>query len=342
MKDLLQKTSMLLKLSYILFFLIAFFALSLYILERNPSLLKLKAGISKTTWRPKSIETDLPDGERGELVKYGYELITNTPKLIGPSVVDSNMRFAGNNLSCNNCHLNGGRKIGAGSFVGVTNRFPQFRGRENKMGTMEERINGCMERSMNGKVLPKDSRELRAMIAYMTWLSEYVPEDMEKLYKGYVKINIPNERADTTKGRLLYNLKCKVCHQENGKGTPSPEGGGYLYPPIGGQDSFNDGAGMHRVITAAEFIKGNMPFGATYDNPKVTDEQAYHIAAYINTFDRPSKANKEADFPDKKLKPVSTPYGPWVDSFPPEQHKFGPFQPIMAFYKEKYDLNKTK
>ncbi|MGM0580876.1 MAG: c-type cytochrome [Bacteroidota bacterium] len=342
MKDVLPVALKLLRLAYLLFFLLVIFGLSAYLLERNPSLLIFETEESKVTWRPKSIETDLPEGKRGELIKYGYQLITNTPKLIGPLATDTKMQFAGNKLSCNNCHLNGGRKIGSGSFVSVTHRFPQFRGRENKIGTMEERINGCMERSMNGKPLPKDSKEMKAIIEYMTWLSNDVPEDMRKLYKGYPKINIPNERADTIQGRILYNEKCKVCHKKNGKGTPNLEGDGYLYPPLGGNYSFNDGAGMNRVITAAQFIKGNMPLGATYDNPLVTDEQAYHIAAYINTFDRPSKANKEADFPDEKLKPVSTPYGPWADNFPPEQHKFGPFQPIIKYYKEKYDLNKTK
>lgn len=100
---------------------------------------------------------------------------------------------------------------------------------------------------------------------------------------------------------------------------------------------------MHRVITAAEFIKANMPYlQATVDQPVLTDEEAYHVAAYINSFDRPQKANPEIDFPDKKLKPVSTPYGPWVDDFTAEQHKYGPFQPIMAFYEEQYGIKKKK
>ena len=131
---------------------------------------------------------------------------------------------------------------------------------------------------------------------------------------------------------------------ENGKGIQKQgnQFTGYINPPLGGSDSYNDGAGMNRVITAAQFIKGNMPFGATHDSPQVTDEEAYHIAAYINTFSRPEKKNKEIDFPEKKLKPVSTPYGPWADSFSAEQHKFGPFQPIILFYKKEYNITKTK
>lgn len=100
---------------------------------------------------------------------------------------------------------------------------------------------------------------------------------------------------------------------------------------------------MHRIITAAEFIKGNMPYLlATWDNPVLSDDEAYHVAAYINSFDRPEKANKELDFPDKKLKPVSTPYGPWTDTFSAEQHKYGPFQPIMAYYEKEFSMKKSK
>jgi thiosulfate dehydrogenase len=296
-------------------------------------------------WSPKSIETDLPVGEKGAKIKYGYLLITKTSDQIGLLAKDSSRRYAGNNLSCNNCHLNAGRKIGSGSFVGVADRFPQFRGRENKEGTLEERINGCMERSMNGRILPEDSEEMKAMIAYMNWLSEDVPPETEKLYKGYVKIKIPDFPANPIVGKKLYQIHCEQCHMDDGRGVkipPEDQFSGYIYPPLSGHDTFNDGAGMNRVLTAAQFIKGNMPFGAKHDLPLVSDEEAYHLAAYINTFERPLKVNKEADFPDKTLKPVSTPYGPWVDDFPAKQHKFGPFPPIIAFYKEQFNLVKTK
>jgi thiosulfate dehydrogenase len=50
-------------------------------------------------------------------------------------------------------------------------------------------------------------------------------------------------------------------------------------------------------------------------------------------------ANLDRDFPDRTTKPVDTSYGPWADSFPPEQHQFGPFGPIQAYYKK---LKKSK
>ena len=303
---------------------------------------KSKEEISK--WRIKNIRFDLDEVPEKELIEYGYLLITNTSEYIGPLSSDPIMKYAGNNLACNNCHLDAGRKIGSGSFVGITNRFPQFRGRENKIGTLKERINGCMERSMNGKKLPQNSKEIEAILAYMKWLSEDVPPDIEQLYKGYVSIEIPEYPADPKIGKSLYNQFCQRCHMEQGEGFKAigKNNNSYMYPPLGGHDSYNDGAGMNRVLTAAQFIKANMPFGATYDRPILSDEEAYHIAAYINTLDRPQKERKEQDFPDKKLKPVSTPYGPWADDFEAQQHKFGPFPPIIKYYKETFGIQKNK
>ncbi|MDC6389311.1 c-type cytochrome [Maribacter sp. PR1] len=295
-------------------------------------------------WQPKNVLKAWDDGSMSPSVKKGFLLVSETSGQMGPNAEDPNNRFAGNNLSCTNCHLQYGIQAGSGSWVGVVKRFPQFRGRENRMGDLQDRINGCMERSMNGKKLPKDSEEIKAIIAYMDWLGEGLPKEKEKEYKGYPKIKIPEVKVDLTVGKAVYDKECVVCHGADGQGIKKPDATkGYLYPPLWGPDSFNNGAGMHRVITSAEFIKSNMPFGlATYKNPKLTDAEAYHVAGYINSFDRPVKSNTKEDFPDKKLKPVSTSYGPWLDTFSQEQHKYGPFPPIIAYYKEKYNIEKSK
>ncbi|ENT3660806.1 c-type cytochrome [Campylobacter jejuni] len=36
-------------------------------------------------------------------------------------------------------------------------------------------MNGCFERSMNGKRMPSDTPEMKAMLTYMQWLSQGVP-----------------------------------------------------------------------------------------------------------------------------------------------------------------------
>ena len=314
----------------------------IFIYSYNPGMLDFLRS-APDTWELKIPEEEFAAGVMDPEVKYGYLILSETSRWIGPGAEDEKMHFAGNNLSCSNCHLKVGTQAGSGSWVGVTDRYPQFRGRENKTGTIEERINGCMERSMNGEKLPEQSREMQAMVAYMEWLGHGLPEEKIAEFKGYPQIQIPQQAVDLEKGKAVYTQHCVICHGENGQGAPKPDAPGYVYPPLWGADTYNNGAGMHRVITAAEFIKSNMPYlEATKDNPKLTDEEAYHVAGYINSFTRPEKADLAADFPDKKLKPVSTPYGPWTDDFTPEQHKYGPFQPIIAFYKKEYGITKKK
>ena len=197
---------------------------------------------------------------------------------------------------------------------------------------------------MNGKKLPIDSREMQAIVAYMNWLGEELPDVREKEFSGFVSLRIPDRAADTVAGKAVFAQHCVVCHAANGQGQWKADSSkGYQYPPLWGADSYNHGAGMNRVITAAQFIKGNMPWGqATWEKPVLSDEEAYDVAAYINSFNRPHKADAGADFPDRKLKPLSTPYGPWADDFSAEQHKYGPFQPMMEYYQKEYQLKKSK
>ena len=109
--------------------------------------------IDLSTWTPPDIGS-VGDDPLGKLVKYGYALMTDTANQIGPTVADPAKRYSGNNLTCQNCHLKAGTQPYAMPLVGVWGQFPQYRGREGEIGTLEDRINGCMERSMNGRALP--------------------------------------------------------------------------------------------------------------------------------------------------------------------------------------------
>lgn len=326
-----------------LFLLIVALFIGLFTYQPEPeTYLVVKEMPDTAVWKPKDILDEWDSAD--PLVQEGYRLVSESPKYMGPKAASEDLRFTGNNLSCTNCHMKGGTQQGSAAWAGITRRFPQFGGRANKVGSIEERINGCMQRSMNGKKLPEDSRQMKAIVAYMEWLGSDMPEDQIESYKGYARLQIPDMAVDLDRGEEIYARECAVCHGQDGQGISSPNPSqGYLYPPLWGPDSYNDGAGMHRVITAAEFIRSNMPFGmATFKNPKLSDEEAFHVAGYINSFPRPHKPDTDQDYPDLKLKPVSTPYGPWADDFSPEQHKFGPFPPIIAYYRETYNIAKTK
>jgi thiosulfate dehydrogenase len=285
--------------------------------------------IDLTQWIPPDI-TAVADDPFGTLVKYGYALFTDTANQIGPKVSNPARRFAGNNLACQNCHLQGGTHPYAMPLIGIWGQFPQYRAREGAVDTLEDRINGCLERSMNGRALPLESREMRALSAYMRWLSTGIPDGAKLKGAGTLRIKEPARAADLGRGAEVFSQICAACHGADGLGQRAQTGAGYQFPPLWGSDSYNNGAGMSRLLTAAAYAMHNMPIGTTFNAPVLTDEQAYDVAAYIISQKRPERANLETDFPIRLQKPIDAPYGPYVDGFSLKQHKYGPFEPIRA------------
>ena len=261
----------------------------------------------------------------GKMAEYGHKLITETYALIGPETPKA---ITGNRLSCSSCHLNGGTKPFAAPYIGLSGLFPIYIGRENKVVSLEERINGCFERSMNGRAIDVNTEEMRAMVSYIKHISKDVSVGSRLKGQGFVDFKAPDRAADVKNGQVVYMKTCVSCHGPDGagiKGTAGNREGGYVYPPLWGADSYNDGAGMARLITAARFIKGNMPLGVTHKAPLLSDEEAYDVAAFINSHSRPVKANKERDYPDLSKKPKDCPYPPYHDDVSQEQHIRGPF-----------------
>lgn len=266
-----------------------------------------------------------PDTAEGKMAEYGKSLITDTFALVGPNTTNA---ISGNKMACTNCHLNAGTKPYAAPYIGLSGTFPMFIGREGKVTSLEERINGCFERSLNGRAIDVNSPEMRAIVTYIKHLSTGFPIGKRIEGQGFTTFKTPLRTANPVIGAIVYEKHCMSCHGTNGQGqlgTIGKREGGYIYPPFWGSDSFNDGAGMARVITAARYIKGNMPLGTKADSPLLTDDEAFDVAAFINSHERPVKANKEKDYPDRKTKPKDSPYPPYADSIPQTQHKYGPF-----------------
>ena len=280
-------------------------------------------------------ESTIPNNLFGDTVRYGKALVNETYKYIGPEVADKKMRYAGNNFACSTCHQEAGTKKWSAPFMATMPNFPQYRNRDETIGSIEGRINGCMERSMNGKALPEDGKEMRAIVTYMHWLSQGVPVGAKVSGAEFPQVDrkmIMSRAADPIAGKKVYVEHCASCHGQNGEGVKREgKANGYEFPALWGKDTYNTGAGMCRVIRAADWIVANMPLGADNHNRILTDAQAYDVAAYINDYDkpRPVKKDRHLDFPDVKVKVPDSDIAPYNDDKNRHQHKFGPYKGII-------------
>ena len=225
----------------------------------------------------------IPPGPLGAAIQRGRALLLATR--------DSLPSHVGNNLRCVSCHLDAGRRHAMGSWVGVYARYPQYRPRSATVETIEYRVNDCFRRSMNGAPLATDSPDMRDIVAYLWFLSRDVPiaapQGANRLQKWAAL------KSDTVAGAAVFATACAKCHGPDGQGTQ-------IAPPVWGPKSFNVGAGMARVRTAAAFIRDNMPF----DQPgTLSDQQAFDVAAYMDSRQRPDFPDKINDWPNGDAPP---------------------------------------
>jgi thiosulfate dehydrogenase len=273
----------------------------------------------------------IPDNEEGELIRYGRDLVARTAWYLGPQ---GKIRKMSNGMNCQNCHLEAGTKPWGNNFGAVAATYPKYRERSSMVESIEKKINDCFERSLNGKTLDSTSREMRAMVAWMKWLGKDVPKGKKPLGTGITALPYLGRPASPDAGKLVYVAKCSRCHGANGEGLPDTLSGiGYTYPPLWGKYSYNKGAGLYRISKFAGYVKDNMPFGVAHGREELTDEQAWDVAAFVNSMDRPDK-DLSHDWPDIATKPVDHPFGPFADSFSEQQHKYGPFGPIKLAREE--------
>jgi thiosulfate dehydrogenase len=285
----------------------------------------------------------LGDGEQNDLIRYGRQLFQSTYRFVGPEVGDPAMRYAGNNLSCANCHLDSGTRPYAMPMIGISRVFPAYRAREGKVNDLPQRIDGCMERSMNGRPIPHESREMKAFTAYLDFLGRNLPADIKitaNTLKGargppLARLDRP---AAPDRGREVFGNACAQCHGSDGQGVRNGAPGdamGYKYPPLWGPDSFNDGAASARILTLARYVHANMPWGiARHDNPVLSVEDATDVAAFVDSQPRPHRDGLDADFPERWNKPVDAAFPPYVDGASAELHKYGPFPPLLENMKK--------
>lgn len=212
----------------------------------------------------------LPSGPVGATIALGRAIVANPKKYLPANV--------GANITCEQCHLQGGTVDRGGTFAGVYARFPQYNKRSKRTIMLQDRIAECFLYSENGTPPSYASKEMIAMTAYIAYLSRSVrgSDKVDKTVSFVVPL--PSSSPDTTRGGELYAQKCAACHQANG------EGAGTKFPPLWGPSSFNNGAGMAHIDRMAGFVRYNMPANAP---GSLTMTEAYDISAWVLQHPRP-------------------------------------------------------
>ncbi len=244
---------------------------------------------------------DMLAAPNAEQLVLGMRLNAETRELLPNHV--------GADMSCASCHLNAGTVADGSPYVGVSAFFPSYQPRAGKDVTMEDRINGCFRRSMNGKPLANDSREMKAMLAYFDWMRGETKPGDKVAGRGVGKVD-PALTPNADNGKKVYDAQCALCHGADGEGLKDSRGR-VVYPPLWGERSFNIGAGMARSFTAAGFVQRNMPIGMHEKFPLgqggLSDQDALDVAEYFSHQPRPDFPDKVKDWP-KDPKPKDARY----------------------------------
>lgn len=237
-----------------------------------------KAGAQKFTPPP---ESEIPDNEFGESVRLGKQIFENTQQHAA--------RYVGNKLNCVNCHLDNGRRANSAPLWAAYGVYPAYRKKTGQIDTIQSRIQGCFLYSMNGTAPEWNSKEMVALVTYHYWLAKNAPTGVKLPGQGFVKVAKPPLPPDLKRGGEVFKNNCAICHGAEGGGTQGADGK-LTFPPLWGKDSFNWGAGMHRVDTAAGFIKENMPYGRF---GTLSDQEAWDVALFMNSHERPKDPRYE-------------------------------------------------
>jgi thiosulfate dehydrogenase len=219
-------------------------------------------------------ESTIPDDDFGKQVALGREIFIDPGKYA--------KAYVGNQLSCENCHLDAGRLAHSAPLWGAYPMYPAYRSKNHHVNTFAERLQGCFNYSMNGKAPPLGDPVLVALESYAYWMSKGEPIGTSLPGRGYPKLTKPALAPDYARGETVYKRDCALCHGDGGQGQQAA--GRTVFPPLWGPQSFNWGAGMEQITNAAGFIKANMPLGR---GNTLTDQDAWDVAYFMDAHERP-------------------------------------------------------
>lgn len=252
-------------------------------------------------------EKDIPANEFGRMVKLGKKIFVHTGKYAKD--------YVGNQLQCTNCHLDAGQLANSAPLWAAWVSYPAYRGKNKMVNTIQQRLQGCFRYSMNGTPPPANGKVLKALMSYSFWLAKGAPTGINLPGRGYPKLTKAAKRPDFKRGKKVYQNNCALCHGSNGQGTKADEK--QVFPPLWGKNSFNWGAGMHRINTAASFIHANMPLGK---GGSLSVQEAWDVAYYMNSHERPQDPRYQGnlDKTDRKFHSHQCRYGDKL-----AQHRLG-------------------
>lgn len=247
-------------------------------------------------------EKSIPDNEFGRVVREGRNIFLETQIYAKD--------YVGNSLNCVNCHLDAGRLANSSPMWGAYVLYPAYRAKTKKVDTIESRMQGCFIYSMNGKAPAADSEVMKSLVTYLYWLSTGAPVGEKLKGQGYPELKKPTRAPSWDAGLKVYEKNCALCHGPDGQGQFAE--GKTVFPPLWGSKSFNWGAGMHRINTAAAFIKANMPLGR---GELLTEQEAWDVAYFINSHERPKDPRQKTSVADakKEFHDENCSYGKTID-----------------------------
>jgi thiosulfate dehydrogenase len=218
-----------------------------------------------------------PNGPEGAAARSGFAILSATR--------DSLPNNVGNSLRCFSCHLDNGRRTNGIPITGVYARYPNYTTRDGHMISIQDRVNNCLRRSLAGKNLAIESRQMNDIVTYLALVSRGVAVGSHVPGEGLPKMSQLD--GDTARGSTIYAARCARCHGVNGDGIPPAT-------PLWGVRSYSVGASLARIERAASFIRHNMPFDSA---GVLTDQQSYDVAAYVLSHARQDSRGKENDWP---------------------------------------------
>ena len=236
-------------------------------------------------------ENAIPDNDFGKMVKLGEAIFYDTQK--------NAKQFVGNDLQCSNCHIDRGRLANSAPLWAAYVAYPAYRSKNGHVNTFQERMQGCFKYSMNGKAPPFNDKVLVALESYAYFLAKGAPTGDSKIKgRGYPTPKNKPASFDLAKGSKVYASHCALCHGDDGAGQKAANGT-VVFPALWGAKSFNWGAGMGSIKNAAGFIKANMPLS---QGNTLSDEDAWNVAAYVDSHDRPQDPRFEGSVAQTRKK----------------------------------------